>query len=201
MTILNWLGTVLLSVFVSAGLWAAFGKKLVSHLLERESDKFRADLKLEGDTQIERLRSSLQLTAFEQQVRFSRLHSRRATLIAELYKLLNDVPAFAANFILNSPSDSERERIAREKVFHLFGFIEDNRIYFPPHVCDLLDAFSGKLRRSVVFVGVYWKIEAPTGPTRAVQNKVILDAVTALETDLPVLKKELEEEFRKLLGV
>jgi hypothetical protein len=157
-------------------------------------------LKLEGDTQIERLKSSLQLIAFEQQVRFSRLHARRANIIAELYKLLNEVPAVAKGFIFGAPSDSDRERIARDKVYELYNFVENHRIYFPADVCDLLDKFSTILRQSVIFVSVYWSIDTPNEATRQEQNRVIKEAVNSLETEVPSLKKDLEVEFRKLLG-
>jgi hypothetical protein len=198
--LLHWIGIALVSSFVSTGLWLACGKKLISHLLERAGDKFRADLRLEGDTQIERLRSSLQLTAFEQQVRFSRLHARRATIIAKLYKLLNEVPRYAGTYILKDPYDLENERAAKEKVYELYIFIENHRIYFPANVCNLLDVFSKKLSHSITHFSLYWTIASPTEATRLDQRRILLEAVQLLETDLPAMKRELEAEFRKLLG-
>lgn len=175
-------------------------KQWIKWRFEREADKKRAALKLEGDAQIERLRNSLQLVAYEQQIRFSKLHERRADIIAHLYKLLNEVPAIAGQFVIMSPSDPAQEKMAKEKVVELYFFIEDNRIYFPSHVCVLLDNFSAKLQKSVVYVSVYWKVESANENTRKEQRKVMLDAVQALETEIPALKKEIEGEFRKMLG-
>jgi hypothetical protein len=199
-SVLHWLGIALMSGVVSAGLWVSFGKKMINHVLEREADQFRAKLKVEGDTQVESLKSSLQLASFEQQVRFSRLHARRASIIAELYKLLNEVPRYAGTYILKDPWDLENERAAKEKVYELYFFIENNRIYFPQNVCDLLDVFSNKLSHSITHFSLYWTIASPTEATRLDQRKVLLDAVELLETKLPAMKKEIEVEFRKLLG-
>ncbi len=60
---------------------------------------------------------------------------------------------------------TRRQKVAEEKVYELYKFIEKNRIYFPLHVCDLLDKFSNKIRRSVIFVGVYWGVPYPTEKT------------------------------------
>lgn len=185
---------------VQTGLLVWLGKKWIAQLFEKDADKNRAALKLEGDAQIERLKHSLQMLAYEQQVRFSKLHERRADIIAELYKLLNEVPAVAAGFVFTDRKDMERQGLAEEKVLELYRFIENNRIYFPLHVCDLLDKFSNKLHKSVIFVGLYSTIVEPTEGTRQEQRKVFLDAVTALETEIPKLKTDLAVEFRKLLG-
>jgi hypothetical protein len=195
----GWRG-LLLILAGQTGLLVWLGKKLITQLFEKDADKNRASLKLEGDTQIERLKNSLQMLAYERQVRFSKLHERRADKIADLYKLLNEVPAVAAGFILMEPKNYERQKIAENKILELYRFIEENRIYFPVHVCDLLDKFSNKLRKSVIFVGVYWGVPYPTEKTTQDQRQVMFDAVTALETEIPKLKTELTVEFRKLLG-
>ena len=199
-TIWHLVEAAITSVVMFAGMWTFFGKSLIKHVLERDADKFRADLKLEGDTQIERLKSSLQLASFEKQVQLSRLYARRANIIAELYKLLHEVPRYAGTYILQDPNSLEKQRTAKEKLLELYVFIENHRIYFPTHVCEKLDKFSGMLSHSITHFSIYWSIEAPTEGTRLEQRKVILDAVELLETILPGIRRELEGEFRKLLG-
>jgi len=201
-------------VLLGAAAWLF--KALISHRLSRESDEARirlkadadieiarlkSSLKADTDVEIERLRSSLKLMALEHQVRFSRLHAKRAQVIADLYNLLWEARSMAAQFILQHTRDAEESQKAREKVVELFRFISLNRIYLPKSVCALLDTFEGKLRRSVVFVEVYWvRAEHSNEQTREQANKVIQDAVQALESDLPQLFEKLETEFRALLG-
>jgi hypothetical protein len=47
------------------------------------------------DAEIERLKTSLQMTALEHQVRFSKLHEKRAKVIADLYCQFAVAPADA----------------------------------------------------------------------------------------------------------
>src|SRR5580658_2945735 len=52
---------------------AFLGKSLIGNFLAKDLEKFKGDL---------------QLAAVEHQIRFSRLHDKRATVLADLYKLL-----------------------------------------------------------------------------------------------------------------
>lgn len=176
-------------------------KTFISSRLTREVEQFKAHLKTNADTEIERLKSSLQMIALEHQVRFSKLHERRAELIAELYELLLDTESVARKFIFIETRDKKEAAAAKSKVFELYDFIQKHRLYLPNSVCRSLDNFEGNLRRSVLFVSSYWTdIEFPNDQTIRDQNEVMLAACNALETDLPTLRKVLEEECRKLLG-
>jgi hypothetical protein len=123
-----------------------------------------------------RLRSSLQIVAVEHEVRFSKLHAKRAEVIANLYGLLWEARSLAAQLIFQGARDVEQSDKAREKVFELYRFINLNRIYLPKSACTLLDNFESKLRKSVIFVDVYWTRIVPANPeTREQANKAILD--------------------------
>jgi len=137
----------------------------------------------------------------EHDVRFSKLHAKRAEVIADLYSLLWEARAVAGQFILHDTREAKQSQKAREKVAELFRFISVNRIYLPKSVCGLLDRFESMLRKSVAFVEVYWvRIEYPNEATREQANKVMVDAVQVLESGLPALFEQLETEFRALLG-
>lgn len=129
-------------IFLLAAAWLI--KKLVSEAMARESAVFESALKAKADAEIERLRHSLQMSALEHQVRFSKLHERRAEVVAELYKLLLEAHSAGWNFILNNPRSPNEEDRAREKFRELCNFIDINRIYLPTPICDLLDKFKGK---------------------------------------------------------
>lgn len=186
--------------FLLAAAWLT--KKIVSQRMLLEAEEFKTKLKGDADAQIERLKNTLQMTALEHQIRFSRLHERRAEVIAELYKLLVEAPSTAQRFIFTHTRDHSQAERTHGKVLELYRFVELNRLYLPIPVCVLLDNFVKNLRHTVIQVDVYWtRIENPTAETIKQQNEVMLAACTALETELPALRKELENEFRALLGV
>jgi len=71
----------------------------------------KPELKAEADMSIERLKSSLQMTALEHQTRFSSLHAKRAEVIDQLHAELVDTLHIVRNFVLSkghTDSDSER---------------------------------------------------------------------------------------------
>ncbi len=91
-------------------------KKLVSSRLEREADAFKTELKRNSDIEIERLKSSLQMSANEHQIRFSKLHEKRAQVLADLYKLLVKATWETENFA--SPMEFSGEPDKRQKFKH-----------------------------------------------------------------------------------
>jgi hypothetical protein len=176
-------------------------KTIVSNRLTRETEQFKTALQINSNAETERLKNSLQMIALEHQVRFSKLHERRAEVIAELYELLLETEGIARSFVFTGNRDPNEAARARDKVLELYHFIQKRRLYLPTSVCSLLDNFEGRLRSSVNWVGMYWtRIESPNAQTMKDQNEVMLAACNALETDLPALRLLLEAEFRKLLG-
>ena len=189
------------AVFLAVAAWLA--KTVISHRLSKEADSFKAELKADAEMEVERLKNLLQLTAIEHQVRFSGLHAKRAEVITDLYRLLSEARTAAAQFIFINNRDPEEAKNARAKVFELYRFIDFNEIYLPPSVCQHLRAFEEKVRKSVVFVDVYWRVPeyAANQQTVEQQNKVMLEACQALESEIPALRKQLVDDFRALLGV
>ena len=125
-------------------------KTLVSQRLTKEADAFRAklqssadqfkiQLQSSADVEIERLKASLQQVATEHQIRFAKLHEKRALFIAELHNLLVEAPAHAGQFIFQNVRDQDEAEKATRKVLELYRFINIHRIYFPDSVCGLLD--------------------------------------------------------------
>ena len=79
--------TILIALGGNAAMLAVLAylaKLFIGHKLSRDTSSFQSELKATSDAAIERLKSDLQLHAIEHQVRFSRLHEKRATVIAEL---------------------------------------------------------------------------------------------------------------------
>ena len=57
---------------------------------DKETEILKASLKSDVDVAVEQMRSRLQMTAYEHQIRFQKLHERVADTIVETYAKLND---------------------------------------------------------------------------------------------------------------
>jgi len=186
-------------VIIAAVSWLA--KKLVSEAMARDTEKFRIELKATADSQIERQKNELRMLALEHQVRFSKLHEKRAEVIAQLYKFMNETNWAAQNFVYGDASDRKKAECARSKAIELREFFELHKLYLPNSVCIVLDQFIKKLSLLISIIKAFWiDVEFPNERMMLERNEKMLEAVKALETDLPRMQDLLETEFRKLLG-
>src|SRR4051812_19160277 len=85
---------------------AFLGRSLLSVLLAKDVEEFKAKLQADSQTTMVKLQADLQQTAVEHEVRFSRLHEKRARVLAELYKLLVVANWEADNFVRPFANDS-----------------------------------------------------------------------------------------------
>jgi len=212
---INWqdlltsIGTTLASGTVVLGAAAWLAKTLLSDRLTRQAESFKIQLKADADTANERLKNSLQMMALEHQVRFSKLHEKRAEVIGELYARLIEVEKGYGRFVLvdGYERDAEKQGEARHKtddaMYEMSLFIEKHRIYLPAGVCASLKAFLDIMWNNAIHVGVYGEVGGTyaTPETARERREAFRKATEALQKEIPAARTALEDEFRKLLGV
>lgn len=202
--------TILLAFGGNAALLAVLGllgKSLLEKVIARDTKRFETDLKAKSDAAIEQLRSDLQIRSVEHQVRFSRLHEKRATVIAELYGYLVETLWEAESFLspmefVGEPNKQEKHRIAMNKLVDFFRYFDKHRIYLPEEICASLEALALKVRSHVIAFGVYvgYHDQSLDNYTREQKEKALLEGWDAIKNQVPQARKLLEEEFRTLLG-
>jgi hypothetical protein len=209
---INWqdvitnIGTTLVSgtVVVGAAAWVA--KTVVSDRLVRWAEEFKAQLKVDADAATERLRNSLQMIALEHQVRFSKLHEKRAEVIEQVYQQLVEAEKGYGRFVLvdGYATDPQKQREAYQKaqssMYETSLFIEKHRIYLPAGVCESLKAFLDIMWENVHSVGVYGSISRPTAQTLQESHAAFTKGHEALTKEIPSARAALESEFRRMLG-
>ena len=127
----------------NAGLLLALGylvKSLLDKRIVQDTKRFESELKAKSDAAIEHIRNTLQLQAIEHQVRFSRLHEKRASVIAELYGHLVEALWEAESFLspmqwAGDPKMKEKYELAMNKFVELYRYFDKHRIYLPEEVC------------------------------------------------------------------
>ena len=168
----------------------------------------KADLKAKGDASIEQLKSQLQQMAIEHEVRFSKLHERRADVIEKLYGYLVDARLEGKLFIIGDAylRDEQAQREAYLKIGakmkEVSAFIDKSRIYLPESICSLLQKLSYAMRQHVNNASVYAPLDPQTQAIAAERNEALMNANKAyFSQDIPLAMRALEDEFRQLLGV
>jgi len=199
--------TILLAIGGNTALIAVLaflGKSFVEKILARDSKRFELDLKSKADAAIEQLKSQLQLQTIEHQVRFSRLHEKRATVIAELYGRLAETLWAVEGFLspmefVGEPPKQEKYATAMNKIAALYQFFDKNRIYFPAPLCESLEQFIQRIRLLAIELGVYLPHQGRGVPSEQ-QISTWHKNWEAIKSEVPHARQGLEDEFRALLG-
>ncbi len=186
--------------------WLA--KSLIEKLLARDSKRFELEIKAKADSAIEELKSQLQIRNLEHQIKFSRLHETRATTIAEINSLLAEVTWEAENLLSvlefsGEPGKQKKYVAAMMKLAEFFRHFDKNRIYLPASLCDPIEKVVFDVRQHVIKFGVYAQIEnnEPLMPhTQKEKTEAWMSGWNALKTQVPAVRSQLEDEFRKLLA-
>lgn len=202
--------TILLAFGGNAALLAVLGiigKSLLDKLITRDTIKFQSDLQAKADAAIEHLKSELQITTIEHQERFSRLHEKRATVVADLYGLLVEALWEAESFLsvmewAGEPNKQEKHKIAMKHLVELYRFFDKHRIYLPPDLCSSMDKLIGEVRTHVIKFGVFVRYTDDNINERTALQKdeAWNSGWHAIKNQIPVARAQLEAELRALLG-
>lgn len=202
--------TLLLAFGGNAALLAVLafaGKSLLEKLIVRDTKRFESELQAKSNAAIEQLKNELQLKTIEHQVRFSRLHEKRASVIAEINGHLAEVMWEAESFLspmqwAGDPPMEEKHRGVMNKLVEFFRFFDKHRIYLPEALCSSLEKLVLEVRSHVIGFGVYVRFheDSMNDHTRDQKEKAWNAGWDAIKNQIPPARKALEDEFRLLLG-
>lgn len=202
--------TILLAIGGNAALLAVLGvigKSLLDKLIVRDTKQFESDLMAKSSATIEHLKNELQLKTIEHQIRFSRLHEKRADVIAELYGFFVEALWEAESFLSpmgwnGEPKKKEKHITAMNKLADLFRYFDKHRIYLPPELCSSLEQLVIEIRSLVIDFGVYFDFPESSlnDSTQQEKRKAWHAGWGAIKNQVPLARQNLENEFRFLLG-
>jgi len=181
-------------------------RSLLTHNLQKEIKQFETELKAKADTAIEQLRSALQIAAVEHQVRFSKLHEKRAEVIAELYKKLVQACWAGQSFVSwlqmeGGLTQEEKYVAAMNDLRTLWVFFEGHKIYLAEALCTSLGTFINDVRRPLIEFGTFVQIKNPTPETAQQHMDTWIRVGEIFDSKIPKAREALEREFRGILGV
>ncbi|HEF5787543.1 hypothetical protein WK80_25810 [Burkholderia multivorans] len=195
---------------VVGGLSAWLGKLWAERMLKEKQAQI--------DTALARANSALRIAERRHDIMYSALHEKRAHLISEVYTKLaiisngfevlqnslqrryqalsqaSSEAEVTALFRDLPPEDAESLRQLQSTISGLWTIVVPNRIYFRPRTVKLLDTLLHDSRTAAHFYGSGAEPDLIDVLARALTWRRSYD-------NLQALTKELEMEFRSLLGV
>lgn len=204
---------------VGTGILAILIRSLVVNSLNRDLEayksKLNADLEVHKSTMakdVEAFKSNLQLATIEHQVRFSKLHDKRAQVIQDLYGKLVALDTVIHSVLKRFQKVGEatlEEKVREYGRLHneLNEFFLPNRIFFGSETCRVIDDLLF-LSRDTYFDITTYPVD-PESPEYKYGPRDLLNerheywekARKAFDTDIKNLKEQLETQFRAMLGV
>jgi len=182
-------------------------KGRIQHEYAERLETLKAELKAGADVEIEKfksqasvetekLRSQLSIAAAERHVRFSKLHERRAEVIAELYKRLFETLVAIDHYVREDiPVGAVQEAPPADTALDaLSDYFGQNRIFVPKHVADLTEKILRKYN-----LGFTFGLAGHRAPNQAEKSEFFKTAEETL-VQLGEALVDLEREFRTLLG-
>jgi len=184
------------------GMSSWLGKLWATRMLEKEKAKYATELEVtrnEYRREMEQLTAQLQLHAFEHQTRFSYYHEKKCEVIAELYRLLDEVTKRLAVVMSPSQTPAQRETSGKEIVEpynHLVSHFYGRKIFLDRDVCDQVEAIMTTMRSAIT----NWGISQMPGWPAKDGTLLWAEASKAMERSVPPLLAVLEERFRAILS-
>ena len=184
---------VLKPASVAAVFFAVVGfvaRGMFTQWLKQDLEGYKADLKraaADHEAELDRM-------AFEHETRYARLHEERAEVIAEIYKHLCNIESEFGLLKVTGESEKWVEKVKplTEHVTLLLPCFREKRIYLDEPLCSRIDGFIALMRQGAVAPLLGEK----TGDVERYQQDL-----EAAQAKLPMIRKEIEAQFRGILGV
>ena len=190
------------SVIISLGGGAAIIFGFSNWLGKVWADRLMANEKAKHDRELELLRAEIRQLAFESETRFSKLHEKQAEVIADLFKKIVALSQAAEKHLIGPDvDDNDRKEYMRCENDFASTFAE-NEIYFELSLCSALSEFLSKLHYANAQKDS-WKSYRPEVAPKHVDTWIesLQKRGDFVTQEVPMLKKKLTDEFRRLLGV
>lgn len=181
------------AVLVGALAWLT--KNIITHFLDKDVEKYKRRLETEATREIEGFKSQLYMIAKEHEVRFSKLHEKRAEIIADLYSLLYKAHV-TVNVLELRVKDGDDDatlnqaaNIAYDVCSNAFTFFEKNRLYLSKELSDLIHRILSTMEL--------------TSASYPYEDSIRMEALVNWKEQsqqIALIMSRLEQEFRIMIG-
>ncbi len=139
------------------------------------------------------------------QVSCAGLLKKRADVIEELYHLIVDTEEMFGRFVglAEWKDDPTKDELRKEGGRLLYEFLRNykkNRIYFSEDVCGKLESYSDSIYKVVMPLSIALTIQNEEGHFKEFTTQWI-ESNRDFNKQIPQVRRAIEEEFRRLLGV
>jgi hypothetical protein len=197
-------GGVLFGVaaIVAAITWAA--KTLTSHLLTKNLERHKNDLKAATDRELEAFRSAMEIQRLEHEVRFKKLHDQVADTIVKAFDGLNELYNSAADYIgsfepAGGKSKDEKLKKLKDDFSTLRTVLHKQRLFIPCGLFKAMREFQEKVFKITINFRNKYQREQSGGLSEGDQD-YWSKAEDDFSNEVTPLFDRIRSELQKILG-
>ena len=187
-------------ITIIASVIAYLIRSIIKLYLTKDIEKYKAKLKHNYDVEIEKLKTDLNKIALEHQVKFTKLHEKRAEVIAETYSLLKELLFRLNDYVKpfepagGTPKEQRRKEAARA-IRKFQDYYATRLIFLPKATAEKLEVISRKL--SEKFMEFLYGVEMAKAKD---STEKWIEIFRSFQGEIKSALGDLEDEFRRLLG-
>jgi hypothetical protein len=191
----------ILATGASAVLLAYLSRTLLRSWLDKDLESYKAKLSAEHARGLEQQKTSLARASLERQVRFTRLHERRARIIARVYAKLDQFHLAMREWTRTMRLGQQRDisELRDDALTARTGFVAyywRHAIWLEPEMCDAINDLIGPQDKPLTdFMSDVNEKGFPN------DRKVWLAASEKFAKDVPKARQAIEGRFRAMLEV
>lgn len=202
-----------------------FGRSIVGLWLNKDLERYKADLSAQGenelallsarlqsdaDSQLAKLRAELQASTREREVVFTSLHAKRSEIVAKLYATLGKAITSSTYAFTHSPDQKINDLIeatnsACRDVYDCISYFDSIKIWLSEETCQIVDDLLDDLNECVLPVANVFREDDELTLDDATIDRLQrhIDSVWPKISSevVPPAKLAIEREFRRLVGV
>ncbi len=191
-------------------------KNIITHFLSKDVEAYKIRIASESARETEQFKAQLQIRAREHEVRFSKLHEKRAEIISELHGLLKEainrtelldvvfqmepIPGLPFNSAASDEANDQVAEEAQDKCARVSTFFFKHQLFFSEELSEKME----KLISAISWPSAHYQmrdardvlgVEDPQETRRE-----ILEFLRNERPSIKHILKLLERDFRLLLG-
>lgn len=185
--------------------WLA--RTLVQNLLTKDLAEHRVRLEAENQRSAQSFGHELSMVAREHEIRFGKLHERRAEVIAKLYELLSATSEkggiYASPFGYPSdPPKSEQFKDFANAYNDAAKFFYANKLFLPAEACAKVEELFRGIKEHPSKMNIYMSMAErhPSTDFELKKHEAWTDAWKYFKDEFKPAMDAMEQDFRCLLG-
>jgi hypothetical protein len=192
------------ALIVGGGAWVL--RAVFTHWLARDLERHKLLLAQQTGRELETFRHLLQLEAAERSATFSHLHTRRSEVIAGIHERLVSAEEAVEVFIdprlsSSDPKSQERYEKAFDALRELYTYFRRHRIYLTGALCERVEALFRAMHGPAWNASYFHAFTQERRDVGVTEFNVRRESWKAFRESVPPVMREIENEFRAILGV